>query len=543
MQLKSSGLSLRLRLGLCFGTLVGLLAAVVAVSALGFLEFRASSDRLIFQEYPKNVVLDDTSNHLNSIALSMRNTLFLRDESEVRQEIDNISNNNIQLLDNLKKLHQLFSDAEDAGLLRKLDIIDSAYRVNQDDFVALVRQSRMGEARNLLLVELHPYQQQYFALLNSLKQHQRQRVLQESAAVTSTFLHVRGWTFSLTLAALAAGLVLTVIMTRSLLRQLGGEPAYAQEVAARIAQGEFNYDIHLQAGDSHSLLAVINLMRNRLNLRSQALEKTNQEMAEVIQTLKHTQSELVESEKMAALGSLVAGVSHELNTPIGNSVIAASTITDITRQFMAQVSDGHIRRAQLSAYLEEVATGADILQRNLMRAGDLVASFKQVAVDCSSSQLREFRLQEVIRETLMTLRPAFKKLPVRFEQEIPETIYMHSYPGPLTQVITNLVNNAVIHGLSELPQGQVTVAATQISDQEVQITVTDNGRGIPPENMQRIFEPFFTTRLGHGGSGLGLHIVYNNVTQILQGKIRVQSEPGCTVFTLNLPCKIATSGN
>jgi signal transduction histidine kinase len=172
----------------------------------------------------------------------------------------------------------------------------------------------------------------------------------------------------------------------------------------------------------------------------------------------------------------------------------------------------------LSAYLEEVATGADILQRNLMRAGDLVASFKQVAVDCSSSQLREFRLQEVIRETLLTLRPAFKKLPVRFEQEIPETIYMHSYPGPLTQVITNLVNNAVIHGLSELPQGQVTVAATQISDQEVQITVTDNGRGIPPENMQRIFEPFFTTRLGHGGSGLGLHIVYNNVTQILRGK-------------------------
>lgn len=540
MLLKYSSLSLRLRLGLCFGTLVGLLAAVVAVSALGFLEFRASSDRLIFQEYPKNVVLDDTSNHLNSIALSMRNTLFLRDESEIRKEIDNITNTNLQLLDNLKQLHQLFNNADDTGLLKKLDIIDSAYRVNQDDFVALVRQNRMGEARNLLLVELHPYQQQYFALLNSLKHHQRQRVLQESAAVSNTFVHVRGWTFSLTLAALAAGLVLTVIMTRSLLRQLGGEPAYAQEVAARIAQGEFHYDIQLHPGDNTSLLAVINLMRNRLNLRSQALEKANQEMAEVIDTLKHTQTELVESEKMAALGSLVAGVSHELNTPIGNSVIAASTITDLTRQFTSQVQDGQLRRAQLNAYLDEIATGADILQRNLMRAGDLVASFKQVAVDCSSSQLREFRLSEVIRETLLTLRPAFKKLPVTFEQSIPDNIHMQSYPGPLTQVITNLVNNAVIHGLCDLPQGQVTVAAILVSDQEVQITVTDNGHGIPEENMHRIFEPFFTTKLGHGGSGLGLHIVYNNVTQILQGKIRVQSEPGCTVFTLNLPCHIQT---
>ncbi|GGX35135.1 ATP-binding protein [Undibacterium squillarum] len=538
MPFNYSGLSLRVRLGLCFGTLVSLLAAVVLVSALGFMEFRASSDRLIFQEYPKNVVLDDTRQDLNSIALSMRNTLFLRGESEIRKELDNITISNVRLLDNLKKLHQQFSASTDTGLLKKLDIIDSAYRVNQDDFVALVRQNRMGEARNLLLVDLHPYQLQYFELLNNLQQHQRQRVLADGAAVSTIYQQVKGWTLTLTLIAMLAGLVLTAIMTRSLLRQLGGEPSYAQEVARRIAQGEFSYDIQLQQHDQSSLLAVINQMRNRLNQRSLDLEKANSGLAEVIQTLQQTQHELVESEKMAALGSLVAGVSHELNTPIGNSVIAASTLTDLTQQITTQLRDGQIKRAQLQQYLEEVSTGTDILQRNLSRAADLVASFKQVAVDCSSSQLREFRLGELVRETLLTLRPAFKKLPVEFVQQVPEHICMHSYPGPLTQVITNLVNNAVIHGLSELPQGQVTVAATQISDQEVQITVTDNGRGIPPENMQRIFEPFFTTRLGHGGSGLGLHIVYNNVTQILQGKIRVQSEPGCTVFTLNLPCKI-----
>lgn len=246
MPFNYSGLSLRVRLGLCFGTLVSLLAAVVVVSALGFMEFRASSDRLIFQEYPKNVVLDDTRQDLNSIALSMRNTLFLRGESEIRKELDNITISNVRLLDNLKKLHQQFSASTDTGLLKKLDIIDSAYRVNQDDFVALVRQNRMGEARNLLLVDLHPYQLQYFELLNNLQQHQRQRVLEDGAAVSTIYQQVKGWTLTLTLIAMLAGLVLTAIMTRSLLRQLGGEPSYAQEVARRIAQGEFSYDIQLQ---------------------------------------------------------------------------------------------------------------------------------------------------------------------------------------------------------------------------------------------------------------------------------------------------------
>ncbi|NLR74353.1 ATP-binding protein [Leeia aquatica] len=530
--------SLRYRLGLCFGAILGLLMAVVVVGMLGFEQFRQNTDRLVEEDYPKSQLVDDTLGHLNTIALSMRNTLFLREGGAVQNELDTIAAANARLLTSLKQLHESFRDAEEQAILREIDIVDSAYRVNQDDFIRLIRESPLSEARNLLLVDVHPYQLQYFALLNRLKQHHRQLMLARSKALDSTYYRVNTVMLALTVLALLAGLYLTVRLARSLLRQLGGEPSYAMQVARQIAEGDVHRDIELRPGDQHSLLAVMDLMRHRLNARGDLLEQANMELGTTIEALHQTQQELVEREKMAALGALVAGVAHELNTPVGNGVIAASTMKDLTLKFLEQFQQGHLKRSELGQFLQEMQEGADILERNLLRAGDLVASFKQVAVDCSSIQLRAFSLHELVRETMLTLTPGFKKSPYRFVQDVPDTISLYSYPGPLSQVITNLVSNAVIHGFQQRDHGEVRIQAQVLSDGMVQLSVTDDGYGIPEDALPRIFDPFFTTRFGQGGSGLGLHIVYNNVTQTLGGKIRVHSQPGCTTFTLTLPPRL-----
>jgi signal transduction histidine kinase len=178
----------------------------------------------------------------------------------------------------------------------------------------------------------------------------------------------------------------------------------------------------------------------------------------------------------------------------------------------------------------------DILMRNLQRAADLVVSFKQVAADQTSSQRREFSVAEAVSEIMLTLSPTLKKTSFTVTQDIPGDLIMDSYPGPLGQVITNLVNNALLHGFEGRQTGAVSILVQPGDEGWLELTVKDNGTGIPRANLSRIFDPFFTTKLGAGGSGLGLNIAHNIVTGVLGGRIRVQSEPGAGAeFTLNLP--------
>jgi signal transduction histidine kinase len=260
------------------------------------------------------------------------------------------------------------------------------------------------------------------------------------------------------------------------------------------------------------------------------------ELSATVARLKQTQLDLVQSEKMAALGSLVAGVSHELNTPIGNGMVVASTLQEQARRFDAAVAQG-ITRTALDGFVTDIRDGADLLMDSLRRAVDLVSSFKQVAVDQTSQNRRAFFLRKTIDENLMTLGPTLRKTPHVVVSDIPEEIRLQSYPGPLGQVLTNLINNALIHGLQGTAQGKITLHARDIHEGWVEISVQDDGAGIAPEHLARVFDPFFTTRLGQGGSGLGLNIVYNIVTQTLGGTIHVESVFGQGArFILQLPC-------
>lgn len=277
-------------------------------------------------------------------------------------------------------------------------------------------------------------------------------------------------------------------------------------------------------------------LEDRVAARTAELAQANTHLVETLATLERTQTELARNEKLAALGALVAGVSHELNTPLGNSLMAASTMEDHT-QTMAQRLQGGIRRSELDRYVADIREGVAILMGSLRRAADLVQSFKQVAVDQTSEQRRRFVLAQTIDEILMTLGPSIRKSGHQvIVASVAPGLCLDSYPGPFGQVLTNLVNNALVHAFGQRPGGVVRITASPCGTQQVQVEVTDNGCGIAPEHLGRVFDPFFTTRLGQGGSGLGLNIVYNLVKDVLGGSVSVQSTVGeGSCFTLTLP--------
>jgi len=264
-------------------------------------------------------------------------------------------------------------------------------------------------------------------------------------------------------------------------------------------------------------------------------EAVSTELAAALDNLRVTQDELVRRDKLAALGALVAGVAHELNTPIGNGLLAASTLGERLAALRTQLEAG-LRRSDLEQYLAQAGEADDVLLRNLGRAARLIASFRQVAVDTASSQRRTFRLDEFIAELVLPLSAATRPPRPQVRQDIAPGLEMDSYPGPLGQALSALFENAVLHGFDGRADGQITLAARAAGDGTIALSVSDNGAGIAPEHLARVYDPFFTTRPGAGGAGLGLHVTHNIVTGALGGRIAVTSEPGRgTTFTLTLP--------
>ncbi len=262
------------------------------------------------------------------------------------------------------------------------------------------------------------------------------------------------------------------------------------------------------------------------------------ELARALEHLRLTQAQLVEAEKLASLGSLVAGVSHEINTPIGVCVTAASYLSGHARELRSRYQEEKLDTGALETFLGQIEEAGVILERNLGRAAELIRSFKQVAVDRSSNLKRRFRLAEFIEELLSSLRPQLRHSRIVIEVDCDPDIELHSMPGALSQVLTNLLQNAQIHAFDKDQPGHVLIACRQ-QDGRLVLRFSDDGRGMAEDNLKRIFDPFFTTRRGAGGTGLGLSVTYNLVTQALGGRIQVSSQPGeGTQFELDLPLEV-----
>lgn len=265
--------------------------------------------------------------------------------------------------------------------------------------------------------------------------------------------------------------------------------------------------------------------------------RASKEAAELAySSLQQAKNSLIQAEKMAALGSLVAGVAHEINTPIGTALTAASHLGERTAEFRAQFQGGKLKKSEAERYLETAVETSAIMVATIGRAAELIQSFKQVAVDQSTDIRRRFNLSAYIAEILLSLKPRLKQAQHAVVVDCPHDLEIDSYPGALSQVLTNFVMNSLLHGFSEGQIGKITISAQLRDSATVVIRYADTGRGIPEKNLARIFEPFFTTRRGTGGTGLGLHIVYNIVTQSLGGTIDVMSEVGQgAAFILAIP--------
>lgn len=270
--------------------------------------------------------------------------------------------------------------------------------------------------------------------------------------------------------------------------------------------------------------------------RTQELRDANRAQEETLRRLRSTQQQLVEREKLAALGGLVAGVAHEINTPIGVAVTAASLLEERARATRTAFEAGTLKRSELQAFLDLTVQLAEVTSANLARASELVRNFKQVAVRQASDEVEEFSLVEALRAAVASVAPEWKRTAVTVEVDGDADVRLRAAPGFVFQVVSNLVVNALRHAFPEGQPGVVRFTVDRLGEQAV-LRYVDDGAGAPPEVLARMFEPFFTTRRGHGGTGLGLHIVWNLITAQLGGRIEAASEPGQgLVITMYIPC-------
>lgn len=309
--------------------------------------------------------------------------------------------------------------------------------------------------------------------------------------------------------------------------QVSGDPVFGHDGGFCGFRGT-GKDISKQKAVEAEIRRLNQSLEQRVAERTTELRQTNERLA-------HALEHLVQAEKLASLGNLVAGVAHELNTPLGNTLLTATHLRNRVHELQDVFKTGAMRRSELTAFIELSSDGLDLIERNLNRAAGLLANFKQVAVDQTSAQRRRFDLRKTVDEVVATLMPGLRKRRLVLVVDIPEGLELDSFPGPLEQVIANIVTNAAIHAFGPDEAGELFILAEPVGTGEIELCIRDNGCGIPPEVQGRVFDPFFTTRMGQGGSGLGLYIVYNIVTSLLGGSIEVTSTPGGTCFTMRFP--------
>jgi NO-binding membrane sensor protein with MHYT domain/anti-sigma regulatory factor (Ser/Thr protein kinase) len=278
--------------------------------------------------------------------------------------------------------------------------------------------------------------------------------------------------------------------------------------------------------------------RRFAQLRQQETDESRraQDLAEAaLVELRATQKSLIQAEKMASLSRLTAGIAHEINTPIGPALTATTTLLRRTDEFVESVRTGRVTKSAALKYAEIASESSSLIVSNIGPAATLIQSFKQVAVDQTSGECRQFGLAEYLLEIVHSLTPRLKQTLHKVDIYCPAGVLITSYPGALAQVITNLIMNSLVHVFPDAYVGVISLVARPYQDDMVELIYSDNGVGIPDSDRARVFDPFFTTRRAQGGTGLGLHIVYNIVTQTLMGTITLETRPGRTCFDMLLP--------
>jgi PAS domain S-box-containing protein len=311
-----------------------------------------------------------------------------------------------------------------------------------------------------------------------------------------------------------------------------GEPVIGIEVAGQRAdQPEERSWItywHPLSAPSGEIVA-INVAAEEITARKRSereMQRAREAAEQALEHLRETQASLVEAEKLAALGRLVAGVAHEINNPVGSSLTVASSLQRRCEIFAAEVARGEVRRSHLNEFIDATAKASSQLMSNLNRASDLVQSFKQVATDRSRIERRQFDLGELTEQVLVGFGPELRRRDLVLRLDCQPGLSMDSLPGPYGLVLSNLVHNAIVHAFPDHRVGTISVKAAASGADNVELVVADDGCGMSPEIRRQAFDPFFTTRRREGATGLGLHIVHSMVVDQLEGRLSLTSEPG-----------------
>lgn len=340
--------------------------------------------------------------------------------------------------------------------------------------------------------------------------------------IQRTPLHV----FMVYSATIAFVTVLSIVIAEHFQRLLRSGRGLTQELRTRM--------LELQASE-RTLQELTDQLEDRVKRRTAQLTTANQSLNDTVEALKRTQAELVQAEKLASLGSMVAGISHELNTPIGSTLTTATSLEDLFQRLDAQLALGNLKRSALADFVAQGQDMAQFLTRSTTKALNLVGSFKQLALDQTSAQRRSFDLREVIEANLDAFKAELAERGANLEITVADNVSCDSYPGPLGQIIHSVVQNALTHGFKDRDGGRLRINA-DVQAGQISLHIENDGEAITPHVLAHIFDPFFTTQLGKGSSGLGLSVSHRLATSVLGGNLDARSSvPEGTCMTLTFP--------
>jgi len=438
-------------------------------------------------------------------SLDLHHMVLLTDPFEIDEDLQHLSGLARDFIATRDKLMAMGMDAQERAALEKvLAEVRIASEV-QLKMIDILHAGNRAVSNRYLLRQAIPAQRKVEKKFDAIMD--LQRTLAEKAFDKASQAYHTAFVFMIGLGVSAA--ILIVLIGRFVMRQTHRAELQLREVNASL--------------------------ESKVTERTQALQAANAALHDTIAKLSDTQNELIQAGKMASLGSLVAGISHEINTPLGIGVTSASSLQENVKKLHEAFENDSMKRSSLEQFMVHAEEATDILLRNLQRAADLVRSFKMVAVDQTSGDWRTINMRAYVDEIILSLHPSLKRMDIHMENACDPEIVIHTMPGVIFQIISNLVMNSLIHAYDPDQVGHIRISARREGGQIV-LNYSDDGKGIPEQHLQQVFDPFFTTRRGQGGSGLGLNIVYNLVTGTLKGAIGVESKPSMgTAFKISFP--------
>lgn len=497
--------SSRLVLGVGFSLMLLLLVLIIVIGVQNMQRIKSRMDDIVNVSNVKSTHIANLRSLARERSLLIYHMLISRDPFVVDEDVQvaaKLAGEFIRIRDEFRELSTSPYEKQRFEEMLKVVALSSALHQKIMD---LLQAGRFDQANRVLQDESLAVQSQLLTFYDRILDEQRGFTQQEVTAAREEYRQ----SFILMLGLSALTVVSAVLIALFTIRRTSEAEKYLRDMNKEL--------------------------EDRVARRTHDVMQANLDLQKTIQSLNDARGQLVQSEKMASLGGMVAGISHEINTPLGISVTASSSLLEETRRLRTLFEGGSMKRSDFSRFMDHALQAHEILAANLARAVELIRSFKQIAVDQSTAEWRTVNFRQYLDEILLSLQPEYKRRPVQVINEADEELVCACQPGALSQIVSNLVLNALLHAFDAQQAGVIRLAARRVGD-EIEVRCEDNGKGIDPAHIDHVFEPFFTTRRGQGGTGLGLNIVYNLVTSQLKGRISVASTLGQgTVFTIRVP--------